>query len=195
MYPYVHAIDAPLVHLISPLIDEGPWIAGGAVRRWFDETPAGFGDIDVFCKNQHQADVIASRLRNTQDVSVVHESANAITFSVFPAKPEIPAAKIQIIIKQFYESAEDVISNFDLTVAQFVTDGYSIRVGPRAVADLKHKRIRFNRQPGPSDLPRIIKYIAYGFRIEPSVFRQIIDRNDVKWGDPAEFKMEEYENI
>ena len=63
LYPTVHYEDQLLVNIISPDLKDGPWIAGGACLRWFQNQPVGeHSDIDVFCKNEKQAQKLIKKL-------------------------------------------------------------------------------------------------------------------------------------
>lgn len=188
-----HPDDTSVVNIISPDMESGPWIAGGVVRRWFENLPAN-ADIDVFCKSRFQADAVLFTLLAHERSSVVFKSENATTVSFSDTKG-LPQWKVQVITRQFYKAADDVIADFDITVCQFLTDGTTMRVGTTSLADLKQRRIRFTRGVRPQDLPRVIKYIAYGFRPDLRDYRKIIESTEIKWGEPGQFQSDDYENL
>ena len=41
LYPTVHKEDQLPVNIIMPDLNTGPWIAGGACLRWFQNNPVG----------------------------------------------------------------------------------------------------------------------------------------------------------
>ena len=59
----VHKDDQEIVDILQLNIHNGPWIAGGAVLNWFNDTPVQ-SDIDVFCRSEAQAKQLLKRITN-----------------------------------------------------------------------------------------------------------------------------------
>lgn len=157
-YTTVVSNDKKALSLIRPSKTNGPWIAGGAVLRWINNEVVGDSDIDVFCKNEKQFNKLHERIRKYYPFSHMHYTDNAITY-------KCDEWDIQLIKRKYYNSPQEIISNFDLSVCQLVTDGYKLWYGEHTFADVNNKHLRVvNMKPGV--LNRITKYWIYGY--EPS---------------------------
>lgn len=183
-YPTVHPNDYYPIPIIKPSLDNGPWIAGGAVLRWFQNRPVGYSDIDVFCANEEQLKMVQHRITvDYKDQSLLrYTSDNALTYEIWVRDTHDVEHwwTVQLIKKQYFDSADAVLNRFDITVCQFITDGSSIRTGATSIQDLNQKKLRFNKIKSDS-LKRYIKYMAYGFRPDPGVFDEIINQTDAQW--------------
>jgi hypothetical protein len=108
--------------------------------------------------SQTQPAVLKSNLKDLRFVQFVH-----------PKRPPI-----QLIKLVWYEDPEHVIDSFDLTVAQFATDGRDLIFNPMAPTDLANKRIVLHRMQFPaSTLRRLIKYSKKGFFACPGALERI----------------------
>jgi len=160
----------------------GPWVAGGAVRRWIENKPVD-SDIDVFFANEAQLLRVKDKIEQIGQYNQIVEdprlpmlrgtrgpivkSENALTYKIDNDKT------VQLIKRRWYDSAEDVINDFDITVCQFLTDGSSVLYTQTALEDLKTKTLRF-RKLAQNSFCRLIKYRCYGF--EPT--KQVLDQFD-----------------
>lgn len=182
-YPTVHPDDYYPVSVIEPNMDNGPWIAGGAVMRWFQNDTVELSDIDVFCASEAQFEMLRHRMQvDYKDIcNLRFTTDNALTYDVFAYDGGVQKSwTIQLIKKHYFDSADAVLDKFDITACQFITDGFSTQHGPTAVQDLNQKKLRF-RQVKPDSLKRYIKYMAYGFRPDPGLFDQIVNQSDAQW--------------
>lgn len=187
----IHKDDAHILDIIRPDIKKGPWIAGGAVLQWINGQNIGLSDIDVYFKSQEQLDTFVNKIINNKKKSddsfikstfgfiqseplkwsIVSSTEFAKTYRYYP-KNDAEYIIIQLIIKDFYDTPEDVINEFDITVCQLVTDGYNLRYGEKTMADIKNKRLRFNTIK-PAMIKRMMKYWTYGYTPDNDILDQI----------------------
>lgn len=174
----------------------GPWVAGGSVRKvWFNESWE-HQDVDFFFSNAIQLnrfvdnikklysskkeklfhDLLAITLDFNQHVTLlVHETDNAISWTIeHQAKNKF--YKVQAIKKFFPQTVEDLFATFDLTVAQFATDGYQMIASPSAIEDCNSKIIRATSSDHQPSISRILKYTAYGFTPPDDMMQNVLQR-------------------
>ena len=72
-YPTVHFKDLEPVSVIQPNVTNGPWIAGGACLRWYQNLPVADTDIDIFCSTPRQCQEVIDRIKSYGRYSVKHE--------------------------------------------------------------------------------------------------------------------------
>lgn len=142
----------------------GPWVAGGAARRLFEDVDDGKGDIDVFCANPDQKSHVEETLAM---VGAERQNGQRALVSSF----KLGGSTVQVVGKMFFENEIKLVEDFDFTVCQFVTDG--IRVGYTAEAreDVRDKRLRLvPTAPYRNKAPiRLVKYAKLGFVPDPGV--------------------------
>jgi hypothetical protein len=166
---FARALD----RLPSPAVD-GPWVAGGSVRRLVSGL-AQDSDFDFFFRDQAQFDAFCKDM-NSRGAEVQHENDFNITFILPKVKPKPigdnefspggPELKVQAIRIAFHESLPAVLESFDFSLCQCGWDGTSLLFGQWALFDIAKKRlvpgaIRY----GTSTIRRIIKYTRQGFTI------------------------------
>jgi hypothetical protein len=156
------------VNVISPDIDDGPWIAGGAVLSWyFGEEVLSGQDIDVFCKNKLQADAVVNQVLSCPDSSVITITDNATTL-------KLAKWTIQVIHLEFCETVEKTINRFDISLCQIATDGRKWAFGGTTISDIDDRIIRM---PGDLQLKtagaRLIKYWIRGYMPCPGLVSRI----------------------
>jgi hypothetical protein len=163
IFPCCHREDNEPVTIIAPGLKEGPWIAGGAALRWFQDQPVGENDIDVFCSSQEQAQRVIDDIKSYGRYSTKWESDNAVTLTYYT----IGAGKewtIQIIKRRYFMSLQDVIDNFDITVCQIGTGGNEWLLGKYTARDIREKNLRMILPLQPDAIKRLTKYWTYGYR-------------------------------
>ncbi len=112
-------------------------------------------------------------------VTEKHASENAITYSVTISGSPHPVWKVQLIKRRFYNTIDDVINDFDITVCQIATDSYNkIVTGQHFAEDVAAKRLRFTNMT-PSSAKRLIKYWTYGFTPTDEDVQSVIDCPDL----------------
>jgi hypothetical protein len=178
-FPCVHKNDHEPVSLIQPDLRHGPWIAGGAARLWYQGQAVGPHDIDVFCQSSEQAVELMGRIMSytSSNVVILHKSDNAVTFKYKDAWT------IQVITREWFTSPAEIINRFDITVCQFVTDGYRFVTGNDTIVDLKNNKLRMVTIKGDS-IKRYFKYMAYGFAPVDGLYEKILNNPAAVWEFP-----------
>lgn len=159
---------------LPALSPDGPWIAGGSVRRLVSRLPQD-SDFDFFFRDQAQFDAFVKALK-AGGSTVASESAFNITFTVpaVKAKPVAddefsatgPELKVQAICIAFHETLDAVLDSFDFSICQCGYDGSDLVFGQWALFDIASKRLVPGRiSYGVSTLRRLIKYARQGFTI------------------------------
>jgi hypothetical protein len=186
-FPTVHRADSEPITLIWPDIERGPWIAGGAPLRWWQGLPVGESDIDVFCANQAQAEVVIERIKEFGRWQRKYDSENATTLSYWSKNDSSKVWTIQIIKRRYFGSLEEVISNFDMTVCEIGTCGNNWVLGRQTARDIRERNLRMNLPLTPDALKRMVKYWAYGYRPVPGLLEAVQNNPIAKW----EFALDE----
>lgn len=156
---------------ISP---DGPWIAGGSVRRLVSKQPQD-SDFDFFFKDEAQFDAFREAMKE-RGATVGSESDFNITFhlpaaSAKPIGDDVfskpgPAIKVQAIRIAFHETLDAVLDSFDFSICQCGFDGTDLAFGQWALWDIARKRLVPGKiRYGASSLRRVIKYTRQGFTI------------------------------
>lgn len=178
----IHPTDTEPAYLVRADMKKGPWIAGGAVMRWYEGKPVSSSDIDVFCYDAKQADAVIARVKRTGRCSVAHESDNAVTLKYWAdGMQPISAWTVQIIRRDFFKDAQSVIDRFDISVCKILTDGYNVVLGEYTARDLRSKTLRMNMPLRNDAAKRYIKYLTYGYRPVDGLHDAIINSPDSMW--------------
>ncbi|MCR9214805.1 MAG: hypothetical protein NXI13_13900 [Proteobacteria bacterium] len=143
--------------ILPDLYAEGPWLAGGAVRRFVSNKPQD-SDFDLFFASEGQMEEVKQKLL---DAGAKVKNTNDFNTTLLHKK-----LLIQLIHIQYYESLEDTLNNFDFSLCKFGYDGTEIVVGKWSMWDLANKRlVPEDISYATSTLRRIIKYTRQGFTI------------------------------
>jgi hypothetical protein len=142
----------PTLHL-----PEGIWIAGGAVRSWFDGSEFS-RDVDVFATGENPVKEFIKRNR----LDSLSPSRDTEQLTEYKRGQQI----IQII--RFYRtSLEDVFDHFDFTLCQFGMDNEKAYCTPEALISLSRKHLAVHKiQEGFEfdTMRRSYKYMAKGYK-------------------------------
>lgn len=170
-----------LLQRISPVLDleNGPWVAGGVVRRILTHDAHDAHDIDVFFANEDQRHRATPRLRELEEEWRKSVNEN------YTSWPEILVANssdhglrhhrsatlipLQLISKQYFTSSEALIDDIDFTICQMVTDGKVITCPHRSLNDLNERRLRISDKAVVKTPSRIFRYFSYGFEPDETV--------------------------
>jgi hypothetical protein len=181
----------------------GPWIAGGSIRKLWQDIEWRHEDIDIFFRNNHQFNVFVDNANTKKSIidvfcdindihirpdprtskchfSVQHDTANAKTYSVsIDGMNGNNTFKVQAIRKFFPESAVALINDFDWNVCQFVSDGKHMWASPEAVDGIATNCIVLSKTSTRSIKSlRLIKYLAYGFDVDDNIFIDMLKNLD-----------------
>ncbi len=179
-YKTIHEQDREAVTVISPSLEKGPWIAGGACLRWYQGMPVGENDIDVFCKDAVQAAKVIEQIKSFGRYSTKYESDNATTLSYGNAKGD-RRWTLQVITRRYFNSLKDVIDNFDITVCEIGTCGNEWELGAFTARDIREKNLRFKLPLQADAVKRLTKYWTYGYRPVEGTLDYIINNPTSKW--------------
>lgn len=166
-------IDAIALYIIEPNMDQGPWVAGGAALRWYQNLPLDkFADIDVWFKNKEQYNKLYEKFIDTNNISLSIETDNAATFTMYHSKGE---RKIQLIKSRWSDNVHDVINNFDISVSKVATDGFKFVLADNTAADIRSKTLRMDFPLQPMAIKRASKYMCYGYRPVPGLMDALVN--------------------
>lgn len=177
--PTVHEDDHEPVCIIEPDMRKGPWIAGGACLKWFQDKPVGRSDIDVFCKNKKQMNHLLRRLEKYLVSVVQTESNNAITLECSNTKGQ--TWTVQIISRKVFKNYNEIIDHFDISVCEIVTDGLTWKLGKHTARDIREKNLRFKYPLQNGSVKRLVKYWSYGYRPVDGVIEAIQNDPNTIW--------------
>lgn len=156
---------------ISP---DGPWIAGGSVRRLVTRQLQD-SDFDFFFKDEAQFNTFVAAMKEKGAEETASSDFN-ITFKLPACKakpiaddefsPAGPELKVQAIRIAYHDSLDAVLDSFDFSICQCGFDGTDLAFGQWALWDIANKRLVPGQiRYGVSSLRRIIKYTRQGFTI------------------------------
>ena len=186
-FPTVHVDDSEPFTIIWPDLERGPWVAGGAALRWYQGQPVGDSDIDVFCRSPQQATKLIEEIKSYGRFYVKHQSENAVTIEYNNKDDFNKRWTIQIITKRFYQSAQAVIDNFDITVCEIATCGNEWIMNPQTARDIRERNLRFKTPLQPDAPKRLTKYWTYGYRPVEGTIEEICANVNTRWEyDPGE---------
>lgn len=174
---------ARLAEYLKLDIKNGPWIAGGAVLKFYLGQSLGHSDLDIWFASRSQFEQV-QKLVNDLGCSRVYSTENADSYKYYSL--DSGTYNIQLIKRRFFDNAEQIIRQFDFTVCQLVTDGRRIEVGPTTVPDIKRRHLRLSHGLiSESVIPRMIKYMVYGYRPTPELLEEIeVRKSTINWTKP-----------
>ena len=155
-------------------LESGPWIAGGVGRQLaIGETD--FNDIDFWFNNPEQLAKFKTAFTDYfgNYAYQTFETANAETW-------QLEDFKVQFIKRNFYDTVDDVLDNFDFTCCQVAVTPEMKIYGPgieyaRAMVLSVHKLDR------KGFLARYGKYVSYGYAMDPAEFINIISTEEINY--------------
>ncbi len=156
--------------------ENGPWLAGGAVRRSI-MGDSDRSDFDLFFSNSDSYLDVYNRLMGVVEpysfeaVSSTLDVDNIVLTYTPPDTEDssgVPIKfKVQLIHKIFYPCVEELLDSFDFTICQFALVGNDMLYsGPYSLWDLGRKRLAVHKITYPlSSVRRMIKYSNQGFYV------------------------------
>ena len=166
----IHDNDIEVVEkFIKPDFENGPWIAGGAPLRWYRGEAIGDADIDVYCRTQKQSRQLLAKIQKESRTlnwwsAIKYKTENAVSMSVGTVGDNNGANwNIQIITRRVYDTLDDVLDDFDITVCQVGTDGDKWIATTDAISDIETKTLRLNLPIRDGVIKRVQKYWTYGY--------------------------------
>lgn len=171
-------------------MDHGPWLAGGAVRKIYLNESIEGSDWDFWFKSPEQFKMTEQKIKDL-GASVSYISDNAVSFKYYA--DDGATQNLQIVKTRFFDNAQQVIDQFDFSVCQLATDGNTTIIGHNTARDLRSKTLRLSKSELPAYImPRLVKYMVYGYRPCPALLAQIDNNLDtIDW----EKNINDYEAI
>lgn len=153
----LHPQSNVYLKLINPNLENGPWIAGGAALRWFNNKMVDT-DVDVFVKTPEQVQKLQDILEKDNKYTLHYSTENALTYS------NGLSPKIQIIVKQFYDLPVEVIDSFDITVCKFLIGSDLLFCSVDAITHNNAHQLHVTNINNPKAIfNRLLKYQFYGY--------------------------------
>lgn len=157
-------------------IDNGPWLAGGAVRATLQDQPIK-SDYDIFFANEIQLHKCRDELIHIGAKKIKENDHNETYFFVPDETDPSVKLEIQLIKHKYYNNVYELLDSFDYTICQFATDGKELVCGPYALWDLARKRLAIHRITYPvASMRRMIKYANKGFTVCGGMLTDFIRR-------------------
>jgi len=153
----------------------GPWVAGGAARRVYCSDDKTYGDIDIFInKNTKNSFQRIEKLLYARSSQIAFKENSA--YLSFNVEGDI----VQVIKNIKFESAIDLINDFDFTACMIATDGWDWIANENFFTAIEDKKLVFNNEDqNRLSLLRLAKYCKYGFTPIPGVFEKIANFNEI----------------
>lgn len=156
---WIHNIDQlPICHPTK-----GPWIAGGAVRRFLLEQDPWCADIDYFCQDLQQFHLLCSRLES-MGAHLSESTEHHQTYRV-EAGPTTPTLTIQVVRSRFCPTLHAHLDQFDFTICQTGWNGEHFILSMSGILDMSTKTVNCTgvfHAPAHS-WTRLLKYYTQGF--------------------------------
>ncbi|HEY3494781.1 MAG TPA: hypothetical protein VGK73_08855 [Polyangiaceae bacterium] len=148
---------------LPPIGPNGPWLAGGAVRRLFCGEDPLASDLDFFFRDGAQADQFVSGLEERKLKKAASKSKSAANFVLELDGKAIP---IQVVRIGYYANLAAALDTFDFTVRQFGFDGSTFTASNLGLLDLARKRLVVHKITyAVASVRRMMKYGAQGFTV------------------------------
>lgn len=160
-------------------IETGPWIAGGAVRKSYLGQSIENSDLDIWFANPEQFNQAKQQVI-ALGASEAYSTDNAVSYKFYQG---MTSYTIQLIRRRYFKSAQEIINGFDFTVCQLATDGQRLIAGENTILDIKNRTLRLAQPCLPEHIvPRIVKYIVYGYRPCLELLEDIDDNSStINW--------------
>ena len=151
------------------------WLAGGAFRGLVDKHDI-LCDFDLFFSNALRAAEVGLDLEARGFKMVFKCPKGELTtyiklmeadFTDLSIKPAgYQTMKVQLITKNFYSNAEQMLSTFDINAARFAYDGEFIYTDRSALRSAKKREVTLHNVTHPNaTFKRMLKYRDKGFKI------------------------------
>ena len=158
-------------------MQNGPWVAGGAVRRALTGAIPE-GDIDVFFSRESDIIACANWLTSVPSLRARRgaQSRHSIDFALGSG------VKVQFVTRRTYSSIEELVTDIDYTVCGAVSDGWRWVADERFFEDAPNMTLRVNNDEWrPQHLWRLCKYASFGFHPVPGVLTHVLRLKDEEW--------------
>jgi hypothetical protein len=173
---------------LPSLSADGPWLAGGAIRRTLINMDLE-SDFDFFFKDIEQLTKFRRDIKSN-GAKLINENEHAETYMKrIGGKDRL----IQLVKMDFYESPETLLDSFDFSITQLAYDGTDLFFGKYTLWDLPRKKLTLHKLTyGVASMRRLIKYTQQGFTACAGTMKSILEavvanpdviQSDVKYVD------------
>jgi hypothetical protein len=193
--------DCEVAEMLKLDMQQGPWIAGGSAIAWYKNQllhlPMNRSDdlrhdVDVFFRDKAQFDDTLAAIMKLNDsgdhlVMKKHDSLNAVTL-LYVNRNSDKSWKLQLIRKQYFSTARQVVESFDIRACAIATDGRLWCRLPGAISDIDRRHLHF-RKFHTESISRLVKYMAYGYTPDAEQIKELFScpertaRKDTPLGD------------
>lgn len=159
--PFEETTLACVLRELPSLSVDGPWIAGGALRRTLQGKEPD-SDFDFFFRDADQLKAFVLKLE-ARGMVKVRETKHHVHYRGRLSDNPIDR-DIQCIRFAFYPSASAVIESFDYTICMLAFDGTTLTLGEFTLWDLGRRRLAIHKITYPvATMRRMLKYASQGF--------------------------------
>jgi hypothetical protein len=145
-----------VIELLPPLGVRGPWLAGGSVRKYMNNTQ-NKADYDIFFASETQRDEYCAAL--------IAYGAKEISVNIFNRTYNLNGYTIQAIHHEYRNTLIQTMDRFDISICQFGFDGEKFVWSDEAQEDVRDLKLRFLSTTDPVyNLNRAFKYASEGYR-------------------------------
>ncbi len=142
------------------------WIAGGAIRDYFLGIKITT-DYDIFFPNEIEYEKAKTYFKVKQ-AEVKWESDNGMKVK--------HNGKTFDLVKKFFPTPKETISEFDFTVSMFAVDTENVYYGETTFIDLAKKQLMINKITYPaSTVSRAFRYYKKGFTMCQGEMKKLIE--------------------
>lgn len=180
-----YLVNAPKVEV------DGPWLAGGALRRILTGDSLDDGDFDYFFKNSGQQQLFHEQLiRKGAKVLRNEDHVTEYEVQMLDAK----TMKVQAIKMKYFPTVREMLQDFDYTCCMIAYDGLDIHYGEWTLWDNARKRLAVNKIQYPvASLRRLVKYTSQGYYACQGTMMDIA--TTIHTMDPIDFKNSEIKYV
>lgn len=142
---------------------QGPWLAGGTVRRMVMGENVDVADLDYFFSDYFSWEMACTKIERVADARLKTAQATTYRIPIGDGESQI----VQCIKKNWYSNVIDLMKSFDFRVCQFFSDGVNIIFPEKALTDAQSKRLCIAHKGEihtEAMYARLSKYLKYGYR-------------------------------
>jgi len=161
-----------LLSSLKMLKEQGIYLCGGsALALYLGQNLDSINDYDFYVKDQNTQNWFERWLESELKMYAHFKSNNATTY-----RPTMGTTKgkLQIIIKNFFNSYDDIFSTFDFGVCKVGYDGEGFYFGPNTKQQILEKRLVLEGKPSPDFVKRWFKYGLKGYKMPHSEAAEIL---------------------
>lgn len=142
---------------------------GGALSLYLDKSYDSINDFDFWVESEEALKYFKFRLENKYGMHMIIQTDNALTF-------QSGSGKIQIIIREFLKSYDEIFNTFDFGVCKVGYDGSTFYFGPNTHQQIIEKKLVLEGKTNSDFVKRWFKYSLKGYKMDNMVVAEIIKK-------------------